>query len=218
MRFETLLFDLDGTLADTAEDIAASMNAALGRLGLPSLASERIVGHVGGGVRRLVERCFADMPEPHASRGRGQFDALYSAFMETYDAHLLDRTRLYPGVAETLGRFNGSKMAVVSNKPEAMSRRVVEGLGVGRHFSIVVGGDTYPTRKPDPRPVLEVMAKLPGRALLIGDSAVDIAAGAAAGIPVAVVTYGYGRGDDLSPATYTLSRFEELAAVVDGPG
>src|SRR5436190_17576792 len=161
MKFDLLVFDLDGTLCDSAPDISASLRRILERMGRAPISHEKVVQAIGSGVRKLIERTTTPPIEP-----------VMEAFMREYSEHLLDETKLYAGVAETLGRLPGRKI-VLSNKPEAMSRRVVQGLGIARHFDAVYGGDSFPARKPDPdcwRRAVNGAA----RSIMIGNSGTDV--------------------------------------------
>lgn len=213
-RFDLVMFDLDGTLVDTSRDIAASMNHVLRGEGMEELPVERVVQFVGYGVRRLLQRGF----EAVGRTLDGYEDRLYEVFVEHYRAHMLDTTRLYPGVAETLARLGGRRLAVVTNKPERPAHEILQGLGVHGRFAAVVGGDTLERRKPDPLPVTHLLEKFgvePARALMVGDTGVDIATAKAAGARSCVVRYGYAYCDDLSAADWTIDRFADLLQVVD---
>ena len=212
-RFDLLMFDLDGTLIDTSKDIAAAMNHVLRREGLAPLPAERVVQFVGHGVRRLIQRSM----ETLGASVDGREEEMYEAFVAWYRRHMLDTTRPYPGVIETLRRLEDRPMAIVTNKPAGPSREILEGLGVARFFSAVVGGDSLDRRKPDPLPVTHLLERFgvaPGRALLVGDTAVDIRTARAAGARSCAVTYGYAYQDDLSWADYTIGAFPELARIV----
>lgn len=206
MRHDTLIFDLDGTLADTVPDIAASMAHAMAAYGLAVPSPVEVRTAVGAGVTRLVERLVRD-----ASKRK----AVQSAFLEHYDRHLLDHTELYPEVASTLATLDEVAMAVVTNKPEGFSRRILEGLGIARHFRALYGGDSLPVRKPDPAALAPALAALGGtRPLLVGDSGIDVETARAAGIPCAAVTYGYHKPGELDGAQYVIDHFAELLAIV----
>jgi phosphoglycolate phosphatase len=187
--FDLALFDLDGTLVDSKDDIAAALGAALVELGLPSLPPERVVGMIGGGVSALAERALP--PER-----RGERDHLVTVFRRHYGAHLLDRTRFYDGVPELLSRARdeGLRCAVATNKPAAFARSIVEGLGAASWFIATVGEGEGVPPKPDPTCVQRIRAAsdapLP-RALFVGDSPIDLATARAARIPAALVTWGY---------------------------
>lgn len=183
MTARIAVFDLDGTLVDSLEDLHASVNHALGSLGLPRRNLEEVRGYVGEGARVLLERAVA--PEVHLA------DEALALWRPHYEAHLLDRTRPYPGIPELLaGATRG--LAVLTNKPGAMARRILDGLGLLPRFAEVVGGDEAP-RKPDPAGLLGIVARAgadPRDAVLVGDSLVDAATARAAGVPFVAVTWG----------------------------
>jgi len=204
-RFTAVLFDLDGTLVDTSADIATGVNATLAEHGFGPLPIGTVLEHVGRGVRVLMQSCFEQ--ECRVSPDDvGGLDRVVSEFRRNYAAHLLDTTRLYPGIREMIDRLHaaGIAMAVVSNKPEDLSRRILEGLRLDYRFVAVLGGDTLPSRKPDPAPLLHALERIgPPRAAapaMVGDSEIDIEAARAAAIPVAAVAWGFGPQDRLAKA------------------
>jgi phosphoglycolate phosphatase len=188
LRYEHVAFDLDGTLADTRADLAAATNHVLRSFGLAEIPPRSVYALVGEGARRLVERALG--PE-RADR----IDEGVRRFLEYYGAHLLDATTLYPGVADALAALadHGVVLSVLSNKPEAMSRTVLDGLGVHGRFRAIVGGDSLPTRKPDPAG-LDSLRRLTGTShdamLLVGDSPIDVATAANASIDFCGVAWG----------------------------
>jgi phosphoglycolate phosphatase len=178
-----VVFDLDGTLVDSAADLAAAVNHALRGLGLPQRPVAEITTFVGEGASRLVERAVA----PH----RELLEPGLALWWEHYRAHLLDRTRLYPGMAELL-RDARLPMAVHTNKPGSLARQILEGLGVLDRFTEVVGGDEAP-RKPDPggtRAILSRLGVAPAEAIYVGDSVVDLELARAVPMPLVTVTWG----------------------------
>jgi phosphoglycolate phosphatase len=186
------LFDLDGTLIDSRADLTGSINLALTRMHLQPLPESSIADFVGNGVSRLVERSL------HESVGRkperDQIQEGVRVFQEEYGKHLLDQTRLYPNVKEGLARLAWARFAVVTNKPEAFSRRILDGLGIGHLFSIVLGGDSVQKCKPDPEALIKAMdfCKFTvAETAMVGDSAVDIQAGKAAGVVTCGVLGGF---------------------------
>jgi phosphoglycolate phosphatase len=190
---EAVVFDLDGTLVDSVPDIAAALGALMAEHGLEPQsrpAVERMVGH---GVANLVARAFA----AHGRTFVGEaLDQAVERYMALYEPRATWETRLYPGVAETVAELAeaGVRMAVCTNKPGAVSRRIVEALGLGGTIGIVVGGDAGPARKPAPDLLLHAVSLIgvqPARAVLVGDSGADVASARAAGMPVIVVDYGY---------------------------
>jgi phosphoglycolate phosphatase len=192
-RFSHLIFDLDGTLVDTKADLAAATNYMLAALGLPQVALEQVTGYVGNGARVLVEKALGATNVHLVTRG-------FDLFMQYYSAHLLDQTRLYPGLGSVLEALHadGKILSVLTNKPEVPSRAILAGLKLESFFTAIIGGDTLPTKKPDPQGV-RCLQRQTGIALrdtlLIGDSSVDYETGAAAGVAVCGVTWGFGAED-----------------------
>jgi len=185
------LLDLDGTLIDSKRDIAKSVNLALVRLGHPGIPETRIIEFVGDGISKLMQRAVLEAigtkPE------QDEIERSVQALMAEYENHLLDNTRLYPGVMETLDGLWWGTFGVVSNKPEDLSRRILEGLGLADRFCVIFGGDSFPQHKPDPAPLLRAMECCGAGAtesVMIGDSPADIYAGKAAGL----VTCGFSGG------------------------
>ena len=195
------LFDLDGTLIDSRADITCSVNLTLARLNLPQLHESRISDFVGNGVQALIERSLREVTgvPPEGSR----IQEGVSLFQEEYAKHLLDQTNLYPHVKEGLDRLAWARFAVVSNKPEIFSRRILEGLGIGSRFFIVLGGDSTAKHKPDPDALFMAMKYCrvhPSLTAMVGDSPVDMQAGKAAGITTCGVSGGYRPAEELEAA------------------
>jgi len=209
--FELYIFDLDGTLVDTAEDIAAGVNHALAALGLGSITAAQARAYVGDGTATLLRRAlllFKDAPSEE------EVQQAVRMHLDYYMRHLCVRSTLYPGVRETLPCLDGRK-AVVTNKPTDASRELLGALGIAGHFEGVFGSDAFPWRKPDPRPLLAVAERCgvnPGECLMVGDGAQDILAGRAAGMATCGAAYGF-RGEAflrrLRP-DYLIGRFCEL--------
>ncbi len=188
-----ILFDLDGTLVDTAPDLAASMNMLLVRRGRPELSLDSVRNMVGRGAKVLMERAMAATGEPATAE---EIDSMFDEFLEHYGEHIADTSRPFPGVLEALDRLNdaGCAMGVCTNKPEWASVKLLDILDMSRYFGAVVGGDTLAVRKPDPEHVLETMRRVgghPDATVMVGDSQTDVAASQAASIPVVAVTFGY---------------------------
>src|SRR5512146_751774 len=203
-----LVFDLDGTLVDSKADLAGSVNHALAAFGLPVLPHPVIYSYVGDGATMLIRRAVGEDVN-------GTLPAVLKRFLEHYRQHLLDTTVPYPGVPESLAEWAGSyRMAILTNKPLDMSRKILSGLLLSRYFSDVVGGDSLETKKPDPDGLLHIMGRLgasPGETLMVGDSANEVLAGRRAGVTTCGVTYGLGAaGFASSPPDFTISRFPEL--------
>lgn len=211
LPIDLLIFDLDGTLADTRQDLADAVNHVRRRLGLPELSVAEVMRHVGRGVRELVQGV---LPEQY----RDRLDEAVRWFAGFYQEHALDHTRLYPGVEETLEHFHQKKRAVISNKPEALSRLILQGLGIAGAFNVILGGDSLPVMKPDPAPILHVLRTLdvrPERAVILGDGTTDIEAGRAVGIHTCAVTYGFRPRDTLAAAhpEFILDDLRELKSL-----
>jgi phosphoglycolate phosphatase len=176
------VFDLDGTLIDSRADITGSINLALTRMHQQPLPESCIADFVGNGLHLLVERSLRES-SGHKPENEQILEGI-RLFKEEYEKHLLDQTRLFPGVIAGLDRLSWGKFAVVSNKPEGFCRRILEGLGIGHRFDIILGGDSVQKCKPDPEGLLKAMNYFKASAsatAMIGDSAVDIQAGKAAG-------------------------------------
>ena len=194
------LFDLDGTLIDSKEDIATAVNLVLAKLEFPPLPVSRVIQFVGNGVKKLLERTLREIHNQEPDE-----DLLLKGiefFREEYAKHLLDRTCLYPGVQDALQRLSWADMAVVSNKPERYSRPILDGLGVSGRFRAILGEETAHAYKPDPAP-LKIAMELCGAAaadtVMVGDSSVDIDAGKAAGVTTCAVSGGFhSRGELLT--------------------
>lgn len=208
-----ILFDLDGTLADTARDLGHTMNVLLERHGRRTLPLERVRPRVGAGARKILEFGFAETGDPASE---ALLDELFDEFLAYYSAHIADHTVLFPGVREELDRLADGdvKLGVCTNKAETLTHQLLDTLDVARYFPVVIGGDTLPVRKPDPAPLLEAAARLEGTAshtVMIGDSATDINAARAADIASICVTFGY---TDIAPhelgATALLDHFSDL--------
>ncbi len=189
-RMDLLIFDLDGTLIDSKQDLSCAVNATRTHCGLPPLANETVYSYVGEGAPVLLRRALG----PEATDGQVQ-DAL-AFFLAYYNDHMIDHTVLYPGVRETLDRLlaAGVKMAVLTNKPVRMSRLIVEALGVGGHFQRVYGGNSFEQKKPHPIGIETLMAECDAArdlTMMVGDSGVDIRTARNAQVKSCGVTYGF---------------------------
>jgi len=207
-----LIFDLDGTLIDSKQDLIHSVNAMLRELGRGELAEETISGYIGHGAPQLVARALGDgSTEEERQRGL-QF------FLSYYELHKMDRTCAYPGVAETLEQLASMPMAVLTNKPVRISVRLLEAMGLAKYFRAIYGGNSFKTKKPDPlgaRTILRELGADPRGALLVGDSEVDVQTARNAGTLAAAVNYGFGMHDRRSyPADIYLDRFGELVTLL----
>lgn len=193
MQANTIIFDLDGTLVDTAPDLTLALNHVLAHEGRPPVHGTQVRGLVGRGARVLIEEAMAMTGE---AVSRDRLGALLDLFVEYYGHNIARESVVFPGVRQTLQSFSrdGLLMGVATNKYEGLSRQLLEALDLQQHFPVVVGGDTLNVRKPDPEHLLEVVRRLggdPRRALMVGDSTADIDAAKAAGMRSVAVSFGY---------------------------
>ncbi len=213
MSAPIIVFDLDGTLVDTAPDLLDSLNHCLATVDMEPVKSEDINRIVGFGSRVMIERAFA-LRQRHLAEG--QLDALQAIFLDHYTANVPGRSKPFPGAIEAIERFQaaGYTTAVCTNKLESMSLSLLEALGVIGHFKAICGGDTFPMRKPDPGHLLRTIAMAgadPERAVMVGDSRTDIDTAKAAGIPVIAVDFGYtDRHVSAFEPSRVISGFDEL--------
>ena len=212
--YELLVFDLDGTLIDSTEDLAQSVNATRADAGLPALPTAAVASYVGDGAEMLIRRALgAGASDAQVARG-------LAYFLQYYREHMLDHTVLYTGVRDALAAWQaaGLAMAVLTNKPERFSRDLVAGLGLGEVFARVYGGNSFRTKKPDPHGLRRIMRELgisPAGTLMIGDSSVDVLTARNAGTDCAGVRYGLRPEDfDRHPPDILVDDMLELAAVV----
>ena len=211
------VFDLDGTLADTAHDLVATLNAILAEEGIPPLPVEKAGDMISAGGRGLLRRGFeAAGREPTPAL----IEILYLRFLAHYGENLCIRTRLYPGALGALDRLerDGFRLAICTNKMEAHSVKLLHALGIAGRFATICGRDTFRWFKPDPRHLtltIERAGGNPDRAVMVGDSYSDVAAAKSAGIPVVCVSFGYPdrpireHGPDL-----VIDHFDELFGAV----
>ncbi len=214
MAIRFLIFDLDGTLVDSAPDIVDTTNFLMRARGRSPLPEETIVAAIGEGLKKLVHELF---PETH---GNPEEQARLEAdFFQAYEDHLLKKTTVYPGVQEFLKKWPG-KIAVVTNKYEKMAVQTLEGLGLMTHpWVCVFGAETFPKKKPDPLPLIEAMKLAdckPEETLMIGDGLPDLYAARAAGVRSIACTYGYCKPELLKEhgATVFANTFTQLEEVV----
>ena len=201
-----LIFDLDGTLADTGRDITDALNYALSPFGARIYSIEETKAMVGSGISKLLASLLPVKDEV-------SIQLVTDRFINYYSEHVVDYTAAYPHVKETLSRLDSYKKAVVSNKREALSKEVLSGVGILQYFDIVWGSDSVRAMKPSPVPILDLMNMfnvLPEETAIIGDSNYDIEAGKAAGIKTIAVTYGFRSRDVLKDADFIIDRFDDL--------
>lgn len=206
---DLVMFDLDGTLADTGRDLADAVNFTRAHFDLPNLPDATVLAHVGRGVEHLLKQA---LPEENPNR----FEEVLRVFLRRYEDHLLDATVLYPNVHETLEYFGEKRRAVVSNKMRRLTVAVLRGLAVENFFDMILGGDTGAEKKPAPALLHRALAHfaVPAeRAIMIGDGDIDIEAGKQAGVVTCGVTYGLGRKEDIISAApdFIIDSLSELA-------
>jgi phosphoglycolate phosphatase len=209
-----VVFDLDGTLIDSARDVAYAASEMVKSYGGRALDLRDVTAMIGDGAAALVRRALREgglHPETTGALAR---------FLEIYDRHLLDTTTPYPGIRETLSHLSGrARLAVLTNKPQAHSDRVLQGLGLNEFFERVLGGDSALGRKPDPAGMLEVVKNVPpSGTILVGDSPVDYETARASGSAFAWARYGFGTGrfgSELPDTPYVLDVPADLVPIVD---
>jgi phosphoglycolate phosphatase len=187
--FRHVVFDLDGTLVDTKDDIAEAVNVTLVELGLPRQDPRTLWGYIGHGARVTVERALG---AEHAAL----LDRAVDIFMPWYRAHLLDRSAVYPGLSDVIARLGdrGVVFSVLTNKLADMSVAIIEGLGLRERFPRVIGGDSLQVKKPDPtglRMLVDQAGIDADATLMVGDSAIDVATGRNAAVATCGVLWGF---------------------------
>lgn len=210
-----IIFDLDGTLIDSAKDLAISMNATRARFGLPAIDPALIYSYVGNGAAVLVQRAMGgNVPEERLA------DAL-KFFLGYYRAHALEHTQLYPGVREAVAALSdaGHKLAVLTNKPVRISFDIVGALGLAARFLRIYGGDSFPVKKPDPvgvRALMDEAQVSSAETLLVGDSAVDIRTARNAGVRSCGVAWGFQpEGFETDPPDLLIRHPGELVKILE---
>ncbi len=225
MNPELIIFDLDGTLIDSSDDIATAANKTLLELGLPQMSEEDIKARIGWGVRFLLERL---LPPYRAGAGedvRRDFEDLLTRsrkiFLGYYRENLTAKTRPYPGAIDTLDYLSSldKKMAIITNKPIGFTEIVLRELGLARYFSVVLGGDSLKNRKPHPDPLFEVMERVkvePEDSVMVGDSSIDCEAALGAEVSVIGAAYGFrGReGLDGQGCIHIIDSISELQTII----
>jgi phosphoglycolate phosphatase len=193
MAAPTVVFDLDGTLVDSAPDLVATLNVIFARNGLPPVAYDAARNMVGGGARLLIGR---GLEAEGRKLAGAEVDRLVAEFIDYYGAHIADHSRPFPGLEAALDELAaaGCRFAVCTNKLEWLSLRLLDAFALSPRFVAVCGADTFGLRKPDPELLRLTLARAggsPDRAVMVGDSINDVATARAAGVPVVAVDYGY---------------------------
>jgi len=216
------IFDLDGTLADTAADLIAAANAVLAPRGLPLLELERDRSYAGRGARSMIRRSLALRPVPPGpAEAEAIADELYPGLVGIYGDRLHHHTRLYDGVPTCLDALAeaGWRLGVCTNKPEGLAVRLLESLGILDRFGAVLGSDTLPVRKPDPAHLAETARRAGARpelSVMLGDTQTDLATARAAGVPCVLVSFGFAAEplSELAPDA-VIDHFDEVHALLE---
>ena len=208
--FSVVVFDLDGTLADTAPDLTAALNHSLIQLGRPMVPEAAVRHMVGHGARALLQKGLEATGEVSESL----IEEGFPIFLDYYADHICDRSTAFPGIDRALDELSGMgvKLAVCTNKLERLSRLFLDAIGWSQRFDALVGGDTLAVRKPDPAPLLEAIARSGGgRAAFVGDSITDTTTGRNADVPTVAVTFGFSdRPVEQLGADRVIDHFDEL--------
>jgi phosphoglycolate phosphatase len=205
-----IIYDLDGTLVDTLEDIVRSANHMLQAMGAPLLSRDQVRRLVGRGMHQLVGDCLGTDDPQRIEDGLAVYRAHYAE-------HLLDHSCLYPGARELLDHFKDRRQAVITNKPDPYSTTILQQLQVAQYFCRIVAGDAEFSRKPDPAAVLALMRQAQvsaGETIFIGDSAIDVETGRGAGVLTIAVSHRLGDLDELKAARPDVL-VEDLSGVLD---
>ena len=209
-----VIFDLDGTLVDSAPDIHAAVNRLLADLGEAPLSFQTVKSFIGNGVPTLVARVLAACGHDPDPARQAEWQA---GFLRHYEADSTTLTQLYPGVTEALSALldHGHQLALCTNKPEGPARHILDAFGLAGLFPVVIGGDSLPLRKPDPAPLLAAADGLAGPVLFVGDSEVDAETALAAQVPFLLFTEGYRKAPvHALPHAARFDRFSDLPALI----
>ena len=211
MAIKLIIFDLDGTLINSIEDITNALNYAFGPYGISDLTTSEVTKLIGEGPLKLVQDVLTERNLLSDTK------VLVTRFIDYYTSHPADKTVLYPGTGEMLEAFKGLKMAIVTNKTEELSRRILKKFELDAYFDMVVAVDTIAQRKPSPGPVMHVLSAFnltPEDAIIVGDSAIDIQTGKASFVRTVAVTHGYGKDGFQKEADFIISSLPELIDIV----
>jgi phosphoglycolate phosphatase len=210
----TIVFDLDGTLVNTAPDLTNALNDVLTRRGHVPVSANDVRATVGLGARAMIEAALA------RTGAEEDIDAMLAEFLVHYDSNIADESRPYPGAIEALARLEaaGARLAICTNKREYLTHKLLRALDLDGRFQAVAGRDTFAAGKPNPLPLMGVIAAAAGdtaRALMVGDSDVDIRTARAAAVPVVYVSFGYGAPKDGEPPDATIDHFDALEEALE---
>jgi len=219
MKKKLILFDLDGTLIDSAPDLALALNDMLTQLGRENFSLETIHNWVGNGAQTLVKRALLGKKEIDEEVDEELFTEALKLFLDSYAANVCVDTLLYPEVKKTLASLHskGYRLSIVTNKPYAFVAPILEGLGIAEYFEYFIGGDSLDEKKPSPKPLLHICEKLGvsvKESLMVGDSKNDILAAHAAGMESVGVSYGYNYGESIAVSKPSFV-IEKMSALVE---
>ncbi len=211
---KAIIFDLDGTLVDSLPDITASTNYTLRQLGLPEISREQVRTMVGDGIYTLLERAIASHHPPQKT----EVEKAFRIYLDYYESHCTEQSYVYPGVKELLESCRFRSLAVLSNKGEHFTRKILTTLHLAPYFQLILGGDSLPVKKPDPggvHHILKTFHVAPGEAMVVGDSTHDVKAGKAAGTITVAALYGYRDAELLQAADVKINHPLELLGYLD---
>ncbi len=212
MSLELIIFDLDGTIVDTCDDITKAINYCLGKYEIQEFTKNEVKSLIGEGVRKFIEKVLEIR-----NLSKEFLFPLLNCFISYYSAHIADLSKPYPGVIETLQKLNGIKKAIISNKLTELTMKTLDATGLKKYFDFIAGNDYFAEQKPSALPILKTMEyfkAMKERTIMVGDSNIDIEAGKAAGIKTVAVTYGYRQKELLRNADFIIDKFEDLLKVI----
>jgi len=217
---QIIFFDLDGTLIDSSFDLMTSINLMLARYNFQPISYRQCIQFVGDGIPKLVSRALGASvhQNPNAETEPEVLRQAVELFRENYANHLVDQTRLYPGVSETLSKLCDFKLAVISNKSYDFSVEILTRLQIVEFFDLILGGDSLAEKKPSPQPILYALDKFkisPAQALIVGDGENDILAGKSAGIATCGTTYGFRSKAEIATLEpdFMIGKFSEIQSL-----
>ncbi len=212
MSLELIIFDLDGTIVDTCDDITKAINHCLRKHKISEFTRNEVKSLIGEGVRKFIEKVLEKR-----NLSRDFLFPLLDCFVSYYSEHIADHSKPYPGVIETLEKLNGIKKAIISNKLTELTVKTLEATRLKKYFDFIAGNDYFPEQKPSALPILKTMEyfqAMKERTIIVGDSNIDIEAGKAAGIKTIAVTYGYRQKELLRNADFMIDKFEDLLKLI----